>query len=67
MLLIMFFTFFRLSNMVPSIPLAFYITRHLYRADFMVHEEGASIVVKRTKTLQAFKSRYSGQDPQFGV
>ena len=57
------FHIFRMSNVVPTIPSAFDITKHLCRADFVVHEGGASIVVKWTKALQAFKSSHSGQGP----
>ena len=51
--LLVFFAFFRLSNLVPPVPLEFDLSRHLCRGDVLVDHQGATIIIKWSKTRQA--------------
>ena len=47
-----FFSFLRLSNILPHSAAAFDCTRHLCRGDVIVTDHGATILIKWSKTLQ---------------
>ena len=51
--LLAFFAFFRLSNLVPPLPLEFDLSRHLCRGDVLLDHQGATIIIKWSKTRQA--------------
>ena len=51
--LLAFFAFFRLSNLVPPLPREFDLSRHLCRGDVLLDQQGATIIVKWSKTRQA--------------
>lgn len=58
-----FFSFLRISNLVPSSPLTFNVTRHLARGDFILASPGAHIIIKWSKTLQHRNSYHVVQIP----
>ena len=51
-----FFSFLRLSNILPHSLSTFDVTRHLARADFITAGSGAVLLVKWSKTIQDRKS-----------
>ena len=61
------FHIFRLSNLVHTIPSAFDRTRHLCRADFIVHKEGISIVLKWTKNFAVHSQATVIRVPNLGA
>ena len=50
--LLCFFSFLRLSNILPHTVKSFDTTRQLARGDFIVGDQGAVVLVKWTKTMQ---------------
>ena len=55
MFLLAFLAFFRLSNLVPLLSKDFDITKHLCRGDLLCDDSGATVLVKRSNTLQSFR------------
>ena len=51
-----FFSFLRISNILPHSLLAFDNTRHLARGDFLTAGDGTVLLIKWSKTLQDRKS-----------
>ena len=51
--LLAFFAFFRFSDLVPPLPLEFDLSCHLCRGDVLVDHQGATIIMKWSKTRQA--------------
>ena len=50
--LLAFFSFLRISNLLPASAASFNALRQLCRGDIIFHSKGAIVLVKRTKTIQ---------------
>ena len=50
--LLCFFSFLRLSNILPHTTSSFDVTRHLARGDFITQDQGGLLLVKWSKTMQ---------------
>ena len=66
MCLLAFSAFFRLSDLVPSLPLEFDLSRHLCRGDVLVDHQGATIIIKWSKTRQASSQHTLVRVPYLG-
>ena len=61
-----FFSFLRLSNILPHSAIAFDMTRHLTRGDIILGEKFATIIVKRSKTMQNRRETATISIPMLG-
>ena len=61
--LLAFFAFLRLSNVAPSSPSSFDVTRHLIRSDIIFGHPGAHVVLKWAKAMQSAQSHQIVQIP----
>ena len=61
-----FFSFLRLSNILPHSVATFDCTRHLARGDFIKSGEGAVLLLKWSKTIQDRKSTVTIPLPSLG-
>ena len=64
--LLCFFSFLRLSNILPHTPKSFDSTRQLQRGDFIVADQGAVLLIKWTKTMQDRKHSATIPLPNLG-
>ena len=62
-----FFSFLRLSNILPHSVATFDYTRHLARGDFIKSGEGAVLLLKWSKTIQDRKSTVTIPLPSLGA
>ena len=61
-----FFSFLRLSNLLPHTPNTFDITRHLARGDIIFTSFGAIVIIKWSKTMQNRKDTCTIAIPSLG-
>ena len=61
-----FFSFLRISNILPHFLSTFDNTRHLARGDFLLAGDGAVLLIKWSKTLQDRKSTTTIPLPNLG-
>ena len=61
-----FFSFLRLSNLLPHTPNTFDITRHLARGDIIFTSFGAIVIIKWSKTMQDRKDTCTIAIPSLG-
>ena len=64
--LFMFYSFLRISNVLPHSAKSFDPTRHLTRGDLIFSKNGCTIIVKWSKTLQDRKETKTIVIPQLG-
>ena len=65
--LLCFFSFLRLSNLLPHTTSSFDPTRQLARADFISTQEGAVLLIKWSKTMQDRKQAVTVPLPNLGA